>query len=358
MKKEPLFIGFVFITLTVMLLYLLLPVSGFSERENRRLSTHLQSVMSIDKELHHVMTDRFPLRSAAIALSATLESALFGESGGVLRAHGRLYQRHDSFDSAALHKNTASLDSLASKAGLPLTKVIVPRPCDIITEAPLIYRSPVKEEAIRAVQEEESIPFTQSLTSDCYYKTDHHLNEIGTKKLLLLLEQQLGITLPIPEDETQISGFRGSAYRQSGLWFFPEETLCLPRFSYEGELSVRAANGAPLPLYDSTYFSFGDRYSSYFGGNHPLMILQREPASPSVRESTAEPRKTLLVVKDSYANAVLPYLSGVYDIVAVDPRYFRGDLSAVIRDYGIDAILLLMGAELLSSERECVLYWE
>ena len=63
-----------------------------------------------------------------------------------------------------------------------------------------------------------------------------------------------------------------------------------------------------------------------------------------------ESRKRLLVIKDSYANALLPYLCHHYDITAIDPRYFAGDIDTVIKEICPAEILVTVGADTLQRE--------
>lgn len=52
----------------------------------------------------------------------------------------------------------------------------------------------------------------------------------------------------------------------------------------------------------------------------------------SVSETPVQSDKTLLVLKDSYANCYLPFLATQYrKIVAVDPRYYYGDLEELMQ---------------------------
>ena len=49
-----------------------------------------------------------------------------------------------------------------------------------------------------------------------------------------------------------------------------------------------------------------------------------------------------MIVKDSYANALVPYLIEYYEkIVIVDPRYYFDDLSSLMKSEGINQTLFL-----------------
>ncbi len=335
------------ITLLILLLYLLLPKPAFSERENRALAASPFSLRDPKGALSLYMRDRFPLRSLFVGIPSELESRLFSESGGVLRVGDRLIAREDSFDLSRFRQKLNEVHALKEELGIPLTVVLVPRPSDHLGDRLPLYRSPSADDVLSAVKAQESIALAEALTLADYYKTDHHLNEHGVEKLCRLLFESLGATVPTPIRKTRLSDFRGSAFRQSGLLFFRSEELALPHFEKEDSLCVSDQKREALPYYDERFFSFGDRYSAFFGGNRPYLSI----------ESKKEARERVLVIRDSYASPVLPYLASVYDVTAVDPRSFRGDLAAVARACGARRILLLSGVSLLT-DKGFLLYFE
>ncbi|MNW61472.1 hypothetical protein D3C74_395330 [compost metagenome] len=75
-----------------------------------------------------------------------------------------------------------------------------------------------------------------------------------------------------------------------------------------------------------------DKYAIFLNGNH---------AQARITSDQAKGRK-LLVVKDSYANSLIPFLTKHFsEIVIVDLRYYDDDLAALIRAQNIQDLLLL-----------------
>ncbi|MDP4160914.1 MAG: DHHW family protein, partial [Bacillota bacterium] len=75
-----------------------------------------------------------------------------------------------------------------------------------------------------------------------------------------------------------------------------------------------------------------DKYSVFFGGNHGLIKITTNLLGG----------KKLLIVKDSYANSLIPFLIGHYnEIYIVDPRYYAEDLSNLVKTNKIDDLLIL-----------------
>jgi hypothetical protein len=111
------------------------------------------------------------------------------------------------------------------------------------------------------------------------------------------------------------------------------DTVTLLR--YDGDDSYEVECDSPDCATDRIYcFEFlekKDKYSVFTGGNHPLLTIRK----------SGEQRKTLLLVKDSFANAVVPLLARHFDLVIYDPRYASEpppecDMSAYI--FGIDTL--------------------
>jgi hypothetical protein len=73
-------------------------------------------------------------------------------------------------------------------------------------------------------------------------------------------------------------------------------------------------------------------YPVFLDGNHALVKISNPDAEGG----------KLLVIKDSYAHALVPFLSENYsEIVMVDMRYYKESLSELCVSEGIDDALVL-----------------
>ncbi len=53
-------------------------------------------------------------------------------------------------------------------------------------------------------------------------------------------------------------------------------------------------------------------------------------------------KRSILLIKDSYANCFAPYLTGLYDeITLIDLRYYNGSLRALVEEHGYTDVLVL-----------------
>lgn len=342
MKHPSLFPIFIATAITLLLLFFVLPKPDFSERENRRLATEISFRGGIENSLRLYASDRFPLRDAAISLAAETERLLgLSESGGVLIGE-RLAERLDRFDASVAKENIVTVNAISKHPSIPIFLAVIPRPSDYKDGLPALYQNPSTESAFRFIRESTSINTDTLFSADDYYKTDHHLTLSGTEKLYRAICNAWGIEEKTPVRAVSVNGFYGSAFRRSGLSVFPPDSFSYPEFEDENSYSAVASGKAGDALYHTDYLQRGDKYAFFFGGNYGRL---------DIKKKNDESRKRLLVIKDSYANALLPYLCRDYDITAIDPRYFNGDIDAVIKEICPAEILVTVGADTLQRER-------
>ncbi len=78
------------------------------------------------------------------------------------------------------------------------------------------------------------------------------------------------------------------------------------------------------------------------GGDHALVEIN----------SDVENGKTLVVLKDSFANSLIPFLTNHYKtIYVIDTRYYNGSIIEYIKDSEADEVLLLYNIKNLVSEK-------
>ena len=96
---------------------------------------------------------------------------------------------------------------------------------------------------------------------------------------------------------------------------------------------ARYENGEQTPglMYDMSRLEQKDQYSMFMGGNQPLAVVK----------SDAPGGQKLLLVRDSYADCEIPFLSTCFsEIHAVDLRYFKTGAAQYARENGISAVVI------------------
>lgn len=74
-------------------------------------------------------------------------------------------------------------------------------------------------------------------------------------------------------------------------------------------------------------------YGTFLNGDYPLLSVQNEEQ---------DNQRNLLIIKDSYANAFLPWVYPYFqNMVMVDPRYFKENISDLIENNYITDVLFL-----------------
>ena len=91
-------------------------------------------------------------------------------------------------------------------------------------------------------------------------------------------------------------------------------------------------------LYSYSYLEKKDKYSVFLDGTHDVVTITKE----------GEDRPTLLLLKDSFANSLAPFLAQHFDLVLLNLSSTRNDytnLSERVAEYGADRALLVYTLE-------------
>jgi hypothetical protein len=131
--------------------------------------------------------------------------------------------------------------------------------------------------------------------------------------------------------------FYGSLYSKGGFRHINPDSieLYIPKADEECKVDYVDENRTSNSIYDMDCLNKKDKYTVFLGGNHSLVKIT----------SNAPNKKKLLVVKDSYANSFIPFLTGHYsEIYVVDLRYYNEDLKDLVNKNKINDILFLYSA--------------
>ena len=123
---------------------------------------------------------------------------------------------------------------------------------------------------------------------------------------------------PYPESyfqkETVCNNFYGTAFFKSRLPKFAVKPDTIELWRYCGDedviFTVNGTNKRLVGFYDFSKLNSTDKYAIFLGGNYAHATILSRPENP-----------TLLLFKDSFANAVIPFLALHFNIEVIDPRY-------------------------------------
>ena len=354
MKKSPLFVVSMALLLLLLAGQWLMPRREFSEMENRVLSKPPEvSLSSLTNgrwadRFESFTADQIPLRDAFVSLYMTMEAGMGRRmiNNVLLGKDGRLFDRTDGYSERNVRLNAAALTDLSEQTGVPAYLLAVPSAALVYADAVPAYAPVADESALldAAGQETTLLPLAASLCGtkgcgDLYYHTDHHWNMAGTQVGYQVVCQALGLS-PLPVDTlTEPLPFHGSFHARCPLpWQQPDA------FSYADVSGIRLiADGEEKEgLADESQLQKRDRYAALLYGNHGLLELVND----------AQPAGTLFVIKDSFANSLLPLLARHYHrVVAIDARYYTGNVVDEVKICGGEVILCVNGLSSLASSR-------
>ena len=327
-----------------------MPDKVFSEMENRALQQQPVFTASgllagtFADETERYLADQFILRDECVEAKTVLD-AIAGkkEFNGVYLTGGRLIERVDAPEEAKLTTNIAAVKHLASIIDTPLTLALAPTAADVYKETlPAGAPSADQQALLERIARETGVPnadLASALRSHkdeyIFYRTDHHWTTLGAYYGAEALLESLGkdiAPLSSYKPERVTEDFNGTLYSSSGVRTVKPDAIDI-YVPQGGAVLESWRNGAPEeePLYDRTWLDKKDKYSMVLGGNQPLAVIR-----------TGNPGGKLLLVRDSYADCLAPFLMEQYsEIHLFDARYFKQPLSSYIAQHDIDETVLL-----------------
>ncbi len=352
--------------------HLLLPDRDRSDVENRTLAQFPEFSWedlkdgSFTKGVEEYFADQFPLRDQWTGLKARAEQVLGKrEFNGVYLCGDALIAKVEPPKDGLEEKNLSYVSRLAESAEVPVYLGLIPSAAEIWRD-----RLPRGAESwdqaafiARAAELEgvEPIDFLTALRDHAgertwegiFYRTDHHWTTLGAYYGHAALMEALGRGGEVPEPETVrardlpvSNGFQGTLYSQSGIhWLEPDS---IEFWVEESGLTVTSwRDGTPKEagLYDYDYLGKKDKYSAFLGGNQPLCVVKNP-----------EGKGKLLVIRDSYADSMAPFLALRFEEVhLLDPRYYRYSAAKYAEDNGLDAIAVVYSVPNFITDRNLVL---
>ena len=356
------------------LAFLITPDATFSEQENRSLRSFPKfswkklASGSFGDEINDYFADQFPARDVLVGLKGYSENALGkGENNGViLGENGQLQTRlfdmlladrsvvrdSDRFDPATVQKALDGINRAGEHLEIPFSVLLTGRTIDVTVSAsgyPSDYSDALLSQLRNGVGEGvdyiETVPMLREkydAGESVYYKTDHHWTTLGAYYAYAETMRSFGMEaeiLPMEAFEKEIASedFYGTAWSAGGMKFVAPDSLEIWTLGNEDEFSI-VADGAPLDgFYSRSYLGKKDQYSVFLDGTHDVVTVKKE----------GEARPTLLILKDSFANSLAPFLAQHFDLVLVNLSSRRDftDLTALAEEYGADRALLVYTVE-------------
>ena len=365
----------------------ILPDKDFSPEENRVLQT-LPTVKAdkwldgtLSAEFTEYCSDQFPLRTSFVTLHSLYDLALLrGESSGVLcgrdgqqavrllDAYVDRTTRAGSTDYVSNAHIDAEIDALSALRDTldaqDISLVVLPAPRTIdVTGAAFDYPSDLPDALhdrvfggldARGVTTVDLIPaFREGCADGEYlmYRTDHHWTTEGAYRAYAALMDALGRgseTVPSSAFTVErVPGFVGTTASRSGFPVRDPDVLEIWAGQADDAYTVRDDKGGTVMtgFVTRSFLDTKDKYGAFMDGTHRLLTVTQTAHDPLSTAEPGEDRPRLLLARDSFASAVIPFLARHYDIVAVNLPGGVTDLSALAAEYGCGIVVVLVNLE-------------
>ena len=315
----------------------------FSENEFRYLAKFnaitFESILNRDTmdNIEEYLSDHFPLREEFIKLKNRVE-LLLGKNkiNGVYITDSYLIEEYLGFD-----KKDQFIDVINTfkdnNKDIKISLMLVPT--SISVNDKYLNKYSKTNEQIKDIEYVYNKTNTNNISvieelrkskKQVYYYTDHHWTTYGA---LIAYNKFMN-----KSDELELkkvsSKFKGTLYSKI-LISDTLDDIYIYEVPYNIKVTYDLGNEKKVKdtLYNMSYLDKKDKYSLFLDNNNPLIKIENEDLKT---------KNNILVVKDSYANSFVPFLTNDYHTIhVIDPRYYLGSITEYIKKNNIEEVLFL-----------------
>ncbi len=340
--------------------------SVFEKRELARFpKTNTKTIAKgkFQKGLDSFLNDHVLFRDGCI-YATTMIDKLMGraEKAGVyFGKDGYLIEKSEKVDIKDIKENVKYVSDFVNMASKTMGSknvkvVLIPNKEYVLTDKMPKY-APVSKDNIKmksmlwdALKDKKAIvDLTKGLQKHndeyIYYKTDHHWTSLGAKYGYEIMMDALGEKKLTGEKSKVIADdFLGTTYNK--IHYAPEKDLIT-------KYDIKTANVSKVQceeaedikdIYYEKALKKADKYEYFMGGNYSVLNVH----------TGCKNGKTLVLIKDSFANCMVPFLTNNYEnIVMIDPRYLSGSIMDTFSGIGkIDKLVILFNEEKFMNNKD------
>ncbi len=189
------------------------------------------------------------------------------------------------------------------------------------------------------------VPILKTLMSHrseyIYFNTDHHWTQLGAYYAYCDFAKTAGITAnPLDKyEKAEFDGFLGTFYNDTGK--IPElksnpDTIYAYKPNSSAKMVYTDAKGQQISwpiVNDVSKYPESVKYSCFIAGDNPYTEIH----NPQITDGSS-----IMVVKESFGNALVPFLVENYEnVYVIDYRHFTGSISKVVAEKNIDTVLYI-----------------
>lgn len=178
-----------------------------------------------------------------------------------------------------------------------------------------------------------------------YFKSDHHWTQRGAYYAYKAFVESVGLeATPVDGFDIEIltEDYSGSMYeytKDERVKSFKDK---IEAFMTRKKLTMTITDrSGATATYSEAIMTWSKTYSAFLCGDNPYTVIN-VPENPQDRN--------ILVLKDSYGNAMIPFLAENYgNIIVVDTRYTSMNVYEMFSDYDLTDILFINNLEAANS---------
>ncbi len=344
------------------------PDKEYSVVENRELakkpSLTPQKFLngSYQKEYESYLDDQFFMRDQWVDVSGMIQQAAgkkemnsvyFGKDGYLLEK-----SEESEIDQAQAEENAETLSSFLNDVGQTYGRehvscMMIPSKALALPDKLPAFAAPLEQGGILASLKKKlanpdmliDLKDTMQSHQDeyIYYRTDHHWTTLGAYYAYRVwaekTKQATGYQVSHYQRETVFDDFYGTTYNKVHVKA-PADEVELFLTPAQETVHVNMDDGETEA--DSLYF----KKAAEKGFNRYNVFLSKNTFQIEI-DTGADTGKTLLLVKDSFANCFVPFLTEDYEkIIMIDYRYGKLPIGAIMEQYrDITDVLVLFQTE-------------
>lgn len=340
----------------------------YSPVEKRELQTRPEiSITKVldgrfQKKYESYLRDQFPGRDHWVSFQTDMELFMGkNEIHNVYIGKNHYLLEHyteKEFDPQQISKNLQALEKFVGKAkqNADVHVMMVPTKSWILREKLPAFAPHYKEQkfydALQQKLEKEDVLISVEPVLDAhkeeeiYYRTDHHWTTLGAWYAYEQYTKAVGGDLQRAQGKKKFrcisKDFYGTTYakinyaRQADKIEIYEPADKLRVVYNMGEKKTKT-------LYDVSFLKTADQYSVFTGGNQAVLEI-----TGGIKNG-----KTLLLIKDSFANSILPFLAEDYEkLVVVDLRQLNVSGDRLLEMFSPTDILILYNSAQFAQDKE------
>ena len=340
----------------------------YSPVEKRELQTRPEiSITKVldgrfQKKYESYLRDQFPGRDHWVSFQTDMELFMGkNEIHNVYIGKNHYLLEHyteKEFDPQQISKNLQALEKFVGKAkqNADVHVMMVPTKSWVLREKLPAFAPHYKEQkfydALQQKLEKEDVLISVEPVLDAhkeeeiYYRTDHHWTTLGAWYAYEQYTKAVGGDLQRAQGKKKFrcisKDFYGTTYAKRN---YARQADKIEIYEPADKLRVVYNMGEKKTktLYDVSFLKTADQYSVFTGGNQAVLEI-----TGGIKNG-----KTLLLIKDSFANSILPFLAEDYEkLVVVDLRQLNVSGDRLLEMFSPTDILILYNSAQFAQDKE------